>query len=82
MEAKIIQVGNSKGIRLPKRLIAKYGLAEVVVIKELENGIMIENPVETKLSWENTYKAMSKADEDWSDWVDLDLEDLDEDISL
>ena len=79
MEAKLIRVGNSKGIRLPKRLIAKYGLAEVVVITELKNGILIENPSGSKLSWEDTYKAMSESDEDWSDWVDLDVEDLSED---
>jgi len=79
MEAKLIRVGNSKGIRLPKRLIAKYGLAEVVVLKELKNGILIENAAGSRLSWEDTYRAMSEADEDWSDWVDLDVEDLDED---
>ena len=79
MEAKIVQVGNSKGIRLPKRLIAKYGLAEVVVIRELDHGILLENPAGAKLSWEDTYRSMSESDEDWSDWADLDLEDLDED---
>jgi antitoxin MazE len=79
MEAKLIRVGNSKGIRLPKRLIAKYELAEVVTLKELENGILIENPSGSKLSWEDTFKSMSEADEDWSDWIDLDIEDLNED---
>ncbi|HUF09987.1 MAG TPA: hypothetical protein VMO47_11740 [Rhodothermales bacterium] len=79
MKAKLIRVGNGIGIRLPKRLIAKYGLAEVVTIKELESGILIENPSGSKLSWEDTYKAMSESDEDWSHWVDLDIEDLDED---
>ncbi len=79
MEAKLIRVGNSKGIRLPKRLIAKYGLTEVVVLTELKDGILIENPSGSKLSWEDTYEAISEADEDWSDWVDLDVEDLDED---
>ena len=79
MEAKLVQVGNSKGIRLPKRLIAKYGLAEVVIITELENGILIESPSGSKLSWEDTYQAMTESDEDWSDWVDLDVEELGED---
>ena len=79
MEAKIIRIGNSKGVRLPKRLIAKYGLTETVVISEVENGILIEPPGESRLSWQDTYRAMSAADEDWSDWTELDVEDLSED---
>lgn len=79
MEAKIIQIGNSKGVRLPKRLIAKYGLTETVVITEVEKGILIEPPGESRLSWKDTYRAMSGTDEDWSDWTELDVEDLNED---
>ncbi len=79
MEAKIIQIGNSKGIRLPKRLIAKYHLTEVVDLKEVDGGIMIEPCGEHKLTWEETYKAMSDSDEDWSDWIEMDLESTDED---
>ena len=78
MQAKLIRIGNSQGIRLPKRVIAKYGLAEIVTITELEDGILIENPSDSKLSWEDTYKEMSESDEEWSDWTDIDLEELDE----
>lgn len=73
MEAKIIRIGNSKGIRLPKRLIAKYGLSETVAIKEVEGGILIEPTDDPKLSWEETYRDMSASDEDWSDWVEVAL---------
>lgn len=79
MEAKIIQIGNSKGVRLPKKLLAKYGLAETVVIREVERGILIEPPGGSRLSWVDTYKAMSETDEDWSDWTELDVEDMNED---
>jgi antitoxin MazE len=79
MEAKIIQIGNSKGVRLPKRLLAKYGLTESVVLREVEKGILIEPPGGSRLSWTDTYKAMSETDEDWSDWTELDIEDLHED---
>ena len=79
MEAKLIQIGNSKGIRLPKRLITKYGFAETVALKEVEAGILIESSQDAKLSWKDTFKAMAASDEDWSDWAALDLEDMDED---
>ena len=37
---KIVQIGNSKGIRLPKALLKKYGFSESVIIEELENGVL------------------------------------------
>lgn len=76
MDARIIPIGNSKGIRLPKRLLVKYGFEEKVVIKELDNGILLEKEGTGQLSWAETYKAMAMSDEDWSDWADLDLEDM------
>lgn len=74
METKIIQIGNSKGIRLPKQLIARYGLSETVVIKEVSGGLLIVPSGSQQLSWEETYRDMSKSDEDWSDWTESDLE--------
>lgn len=74
MEAKIIPIGNSKGIRIPKRLLVKYGLNESVEIKEMENGILLRKEENSQLSWVKTYQEMAKDDEDWSDWADLDLE--------
>ena len=76
MDVKIIPIGNSKGIRLPKRLLVKYGFEETVVIKELDNGILLEKEGTGQLSWAETYQAMAGSDEDWSDWADLDLEDV------
>ena len=74
MDAKIIQIGNSKGIRIPKRLLLKYGLGEKVILRETEQGILLERSQDRKLSWADTYRAMAKSEEDWSDWNDIDLE--------
>ena len=76
MDARIIPIGNSKGIRLPKRLLVKYGFDETVVIRELDNGILLEKEGTSQLSWTETYQAMARSDEDWSDWTDLDLEEM------
>ena len=76
MDVRIIPIGNSRGIRLPKRLLVKYGFDEKVVIKELDNGILLEKDSADQLSWDETYKAIAGSDEDWSDWTDLDLEDV------
>ena len=47
MEAKIIQVGNSRGIRLPRRILLKYGFDDRVVLRETEDGVLIEKAGET-----------------------------------
>lgn len=68
-EAKLIHIGNSKGLRLPKKMITKYHLNDNLLIEEKEDGILIKNNIsQNKLSWEETYKAMSKENENWNDF--------------
>lgn len=68
MEAKLITIGNSKGLRLPKKLIDKYHLGEKLALEEVEEGILIkaDTPVD-KYSWEQTFKEMAMEGDDWSD---------------
>ncbi len=69
MEAKLIDIGNSKGIRLPKKLIVRYHLRERLILEEREEGILIKaDTPEDKLSWEDTYKEMARENENWSDF--------------
>ena len=72
-QAKLIKIGNSQGIRLPKKLVSKYGLGESIILEEVEGGILLHAENKGKLSWEDTYKAMMKAEDEWSDWQDLDV---------
>jgi len=74
-ETRIIQIGNSRGVRIPKALLTKYDLQDEVVLEELEDGILIHSKSGGKLSWEDTYKATEKAQEDWSDWQAVDGDD-------
>ncbi len=67
-EVKIIKIGNSKGIRLPKAMIVKYGITESIQLEEAEDGILIKPLNDSKLSWEETYQQMAKTSEDWTDW--------------
>ncbi|MCK4543325.1 MAG: AbrB/MazE/SpoVT family DNA-binding domain-containing protein [Spirochaetales bacterium] len=69
MQAKLIDIGNSKGLRIPKNLIEKYHLQSQLNLEEKEDGILIKADIPAnKLSWEDTYREMGKANEDWSDW--------------
>ncbi len=75
MRAQLVRIGNSRGLRLPRRLLELYRIDEGDEL-ELEvrpEGIMVKPCLreEEKLSWPDAYKEM--ADEvaeraEWSLW--------------
>ena len=66
-DIKLIDIGNSKGIRIPKVLLQKYGWGDSLVLEETEEGIFLYSNEKNKLSWKETYRAMASDREDWSD---------------
>lgn len=66
-DVKLIAIGNSKGIRLPKVLLQKYGWSDSLVLEESEDGIFLYSKGKNRLSWKDTYRAMAAANEVWSD---------------
>ena len=66
-DVKLISIGNSKGIRIPKVLLQKYGWGDSLVLEETEEGIFLYSNEKNKLSWKETYRAMAADREDWSD---------------
>lgn len=69
---KLITIGNSKGVRIPKALILKYGLKEEIIMEEREEGLLIHAQGGNRMSWQETYQATADEREDWSDWLDID----------
>lgn len=67
-ELKLVKIGNSKGIRIPKSILQKYGFTGSIQIEEKEDGILLHSSKISKLSWEDTYKAIRSEHEDWSDF--------------
>jgi len=58
MEASIIKIGNSKGLRLSKSILEKYNIQDKVEII-LENERIILIPIEKPRSkWEAAFKKM------------------------
>ena len=66
-EVKLIPIGNSRGIRLPKTLLDKYGWSDCLTLEELEEGVVLRGKETHNLSWEETSRAMAEESEDWSD---------------
>jgi antitoxin MazE len=66
-ELKIVRIGNSRGVRLPKSVIEKYALRESVVLEERDEGFLLRSGNDKRLSWDETFKEMAREKEDWSD---------------
>jgi len=67
-DIKLIPIGNSKGVRIPKALLQKYGLKNSLLLEETDEGLLLRKKEDSKLSWEDTYKAMANEKEDWEDF--------------
>jgi antitoxin MazE len=74
MDLKVVPIGNSRGVRLPKSVLNKYAITDTVVLEEREDGILLRSKQNERLSWEETYKEMTREREDWSD-LDVTLAD-------
>lgn len=69
LELSLAQIGNSRGIRLPSALIRKHGLENGIILEDRGHELVITpKGGQKKLSWEETYKEMAAAGENWSDW--------------
>lgn len=65
---KLAQIGNSQGVRLPKTLQRKYGWTTEILAEERPEGLLLRRSKRGKLSWDDTFKAMAKSNEDWNEW--------------
>ena len=69
---KIVSIGNSKGVRIPKDYIEAYHFGSEVLCEERPEGLLLKNPDNPKLSLEETFREMAQSDEDWSDFEAID----------
>jgi len=67
-DVKLVPIGNSKGIRISKSLLQKYGFGNSLLLEETERGLLLRKKGGSELSWEDTYKAMAAEKEIWEDF--------------
>ena len=68
LELKVVPIGNSRGVRLPKAVLTKYAIGEVVVLEEREEGLLLRSKKDKRLTWDETFKDMARERENWSDF--------------
>ena len=64
MKTRLVRIGNSRGIRLPKPLIAQAGLTEDVELHVKDGAIVIERASTPRAGWAQAAKEMHERDED------------------
>lgn len=74
MEAKLIRIGNSKGIRLPKSMLVQTGMTERIEIEARGNFILLRPIREPRSDWEAIFaKSKHELSNEDRAWLDADL---------
>lgn len=68
IELKVVPIGNSRGVRLPKAILERYAIKDALVLEAREEGLLLRNKGDKRLSWDETYSEMAREREDWSDF--------------
>jgi antitoxin MazE len=64
MKTRIIKIGNSQGIRIPKLLLEQTNLAEEVELEVQDNQIVIRSAEHPRQGWEVAFRSMAKRSDD------------------
>ncbi len=74
MEISIIQIGNSKGIRLAKAILEQYNIKDKVELVLEKDHLVIKPIAAPREGWEEAFRQMHEAGDD-----ELMIEDVFED---
>jgi antitoxin MazE len=64
MKARLVRIGNSRGVRLPKLLIAQTGLTEEVELHAKDGAVVIERASSPRAGWAEAAKGLRAREED------------------
>jgi len=76
MQADIIKIGNSKGVRLPAALLKQCGIDKKIEIEVKQNHIILKPLRTPRQGWAAAFKKMHKQGDDQlmiSDELDAEL---------
>jgi antitoxin MazE len=64
MRLELTRIGNSRGIRIPKPLIAQCGLGDVVELRVTPEGLVIAPHRAPRHGWRHAFSALDAAKTD------------------
>ena len=64
MKTKLIPIGNSKGIRIPKAILEQFGILDSIDLNITENGILVKPYNKVRNGWDEAFKKMALHNDD------------------
>ena len=77
MKARLIRIGNSRGIRIPQELVRLYNLREgaELELEERQEGILVRvaGITDGAIPWDAAYQEMAAESAEASEWSEWDV---------
>jgi antitoxin MazE len=64
VKARIVKIGNSKGVRIPKAMLEQLGLGEEVELSVREDQLVIRPSRSPRADWDGKFELMAKRGDD------------------
>jgi antitoxin MazE len=64
MKTRLVRIGNSRGVRIPKPLIEQAGLEEEVELRVVESGLIVESAQKPRSNWADAARQLHERGED------------------
>lgn len=64
MKTKLIRIGNSQGVRIPKPLIEESGITDEIEMVLRDNEIILRPADSTRANWDESFKKMAEEGDD------------------
>ncbi len=64
MKTRLVRIGNSRGVRLPKAIIAQAGLTEEVELGVRDGAVIIARVTSVRSGWADAAQQMRQRGED------------------
>jgi antitoxin MazE len=64
MRTRIIRIGNSQGVRIPKLYLQQSGLGEEVELEVQDKEIVIRSPQHPRQGWSEAFSMMAQNGDD------------------
>jgi antitoxin MazE len=64
MKTHLVRIGNSRGVRLPKAIIAQAGLTDEVELGVRDGAVVISRATSARSGWADAARQMRQRDED------------------
>ena len=64
MKTNVVRIGNSRGIRIPKKLLEQCQLEDEVELEVVNNQLVVRPTVKPRSGWSDAFRRMHEKGED------------------